>query len=254
MALRVYQYWWLSYRRTWRATLTSTFLYPVLYLAAIGVGLGKLIDSGPHGEIDGVAYLWFLAPGLLAATAMQLGTNEATFPVMAGIKWIKTYFAMLASPVEVTDVLYGHLAWIATRVAMASAVFLAVMAAFGTVHSYWAVLAFPAAVLTGIAFAAPVAAWSATRESEEAFIVLYRLGVIPLFLFSGTFFPITQLPGFLQAVARFSPLYHGVALCRGLVLGSPSASASLLDVAYLGAMAAIGIYFGRRTFTDRLVT
>ena len=253
MALRVYQYWWLSYKRTWRATVTSSFGYPVLYLAAIGVGLGQLIDKGPHGEIDGVQYLWFLAPGLLASTAMQIGTNEATFPVMAGIKWVKTYIAMLASPVGVDDVLYGHLAWITTRVAMSAAVFLAVMAAFGTVHSYWAILAFPAAVLTGAAFAAPVAAWSASRESEQSFIVLYRLGVIPLFLFSGTFFPISQLPGWLQLVARATPLYHGVQLCRAAVLGQPLGWSGVVDVAYLGVMLLVGLYFARRTFNDRLI-
>jgi lipooligosaccharide transport system permease protein len=166
-ALRAYQYNLLAYKRTWRGSVTTTFLYPVLYLAAIGVGLGHLIDHGSNQAVGGVRYLWFLAPGLLAGTAMQIATNESTFPVMAGIKWLKTYLAMLAAPLEVTDVLYGHLAWILTRVALASGVFLAVMAAFHTVPSGWAVLAFPAAVLTGAAFAAPVMAFSATRETTS---------------------------------------------------------------------------------------
>jgi lipooligosaccharide transport system permease protein len=108
-ALRAYQYNLLAYKRTWRGSLTTTFLYPVLYLAAIGVGLGHLIDHGSNQAVGGVPYLWFLAPGLLAGTAMQIGANESTYPVMAGIKWLKTYFAMLATPLEVTDVLYGHL-------------------------------------------------------------------------------------------------------------------------------------------------
>ena len=250
-ALRAYEYCLLAYRRTWRGSLTTSFLYPVLYLAAIGVGLGKLVRQ--HGSVAGVSYLVFLAPGLLASTAMQIGTNESTYPVMAGIKWLKTYAAMLASPLEVTDVLYGNLAWIATRVAMASAVFLAIMAAFGTVRSPWAILAFPAAVLTGAAFAAPVVAFSATRTTDQSFVVLYRFGVVPLFLFSGTFFPVSQLPGWLQAFARWTPLYHGVALCRGLVLGRLTWSEGVLNVAYLAVMCLAGVLAGRVTFRRRLV-
>jgi len=252
-AVRAYQYNLLSYKRTWRGSITTTFLYPVLYLAAIGVGLGHLIDHGSRRAVEGVPYIWFLAPGLLVATAMQIGTNESTYPVMAGIKWLKTYLAMLATPLEVTDVLYGHFLWICTRVATASAVFLAVMAAFHTVPSLWALAAFPAAVVTGAAFAAPVMAFSATQESDKSFIVLYRFGVVPLFLFSGTFFPITQLPGWLQAVARFTPLYQGVSLCRGLVLGHPAVGESLENLAYLAAMVVVGLYLARLTYRRRLV-
>ena len=182
LALRAYQYSLLSYKRTWRGSLTTTFLYPLLYLAAIGVGLGHLIDHGSKTAVEGVPYIWFLAPGLLAGTAMQIGVNESTFPVMAGIKWLKTYFAMLATPLEVTDVLYGHLLWIVTRVSLASGVFLGVMALFHTVASPWAVAAFPAAVLTGAAFAAPMMAFSATQETDQSFIVIYRFVVVPFVL------------------------------------------------------------------------
>ncbi|MGA3352114.1 MAG: ABC transporter permease [Acidimicrobiales bacterium] len=253
LALRAYQYSLLSYRRTWRGSLTTTFLYPLLYLAAIGVGLGHLIDDGSAHAVDGVRYIWFLAPGLLAGTAMQIGTNESTFPVMAGIKWIKTYWAMLASPLAVTDVLYGHLLWIVTRIALASGVFLGVMAAFGTVHSTWAVAAFPAAVLTGAAFSAPVMAFSATQETDQSFIVLYRFIVVPLFLFSGTFFPVTQLPGWLQTVARCTPLYQGVSLCRDLVLGRVAGLDDLGHVGYLAVMLAGGVLAARLTYRRRLV-
>jgi len=252
-ALRAYQYSLLAYKRTWRGSLTTTFLYPVLYLAAIGVGLGHLIDHGSNRAMGGVPYLWFLAPGLLAGTAMQIGTNESTYPVMSGIKWLKTYFAMLATPLEVTDVLYGHLLWILTRVAMASGVFLAVMAAFGTVPSAWAVAAFPAAVLTGAAFAAPVMAFSATRETDQSFVVLYRFGIVPLFLFSGTFFPVAQLPGWLQVVARCTPLSQGVSLCRGLVLGHLGGWDALGHAGYLLAMLAGGVLAARATYRRRLV-
>ena len=252
-ALRAYQYNLLSYKRTWRGSLTTTFLYPVLYLAAMGVGLGQLIDHGSKHAVEGVAYVWFLAPGLLAGTAMQIGANESTFPVMAGIKWLKTYLAMLATPLEVTDVLYGHFLWITTRVTMASAAFLGVMAAFHAVPSWWALAAFPAAVLTGAAFAAPVMAFSATRETDQSFIVLYRFGVVPLFLFSGTFFPISELPGWLQVAARFTPLYQGVSLCRGFVLGRPGGWDAVGHFAYLVAMLVAGVLAARVTYRRRLV-
>ncbi len=252
-AFRAYEYCWLAYRRTWRGSVTTSFLFPVLYLAAMGVGLGTLINANSHHDVGGVPYLWFLAPGLLASTALQIGANESTFPIMAAIKWNKTYLAMLATPLEVKDILYGHLAWIATRVAMASAVFLAVMAAFGTVHSWWAILALPAALLTGISFAAPLVAFSATRENEQSFTLIYRLLVIPLFLFSGTFFPITQLPGWLQVVAGCTPLYHGVALCRSFVLGTPGGWSAVADFAYLAALLAVGVLAARITYQRTLV-
>lgn len=247
--LRALGYWAYQYRRTWRSSITTSFLYPVLYLAAIGVGLGSLI----HHPVDGVRYIDFIAPGLLAATAMQIGSNEAMYPVMMGIKWWRTYFAMLATPLRVLDVLRGHLAWIAVRLTIVSVIYLSVVAAFGVARSPLAVLALPAAVATGTAFAAPIAAFSATQDKDVGFTTIYRFGLIPLFLFSGTFFPVTQLPGWLQPVAVATPLFHGVALCRGLVLGQLSLWPALGHALYLVALTAIGYLLARWTFTRRLV-
>ena len=251
MWLRAAGYWAYQYRRTWRSSVVTSFLIPVLYLAAMGIALGSLIDKHSHG-VDGVTYVAYLAPGLLAGTCMQIGTNDATYPVMGGIKWMRTYFAQLASPLEVYDVLLGHLAWIAARLAIVVSIYLAVMAAFGVVYSPWAIAALPAAVLTGIAFSAPVSAFAATQEKDSSFSTLYRFAIIPMFLFSGTFFPISQLPVWLQAIAYATPLYHGVALCRDLTLGQVS-WADLGHVAYLCALTLIGYLAGRRTFARRLV-
>jgi lipooligosaccharide transport system permease protein len=171
---------------------------------------------------------------------------------MGGIKWMRTYFAQLASPLEVYDVLLGHLAWIAARLAIVVSIYLAVMAAFGVVYSPWAIAALPAAVLTGLAFSAPVSAFAATQDKDTSFSTLYRFAIIPMFLFSGTFFPISQLPAWLQAVAYATPLYHGVALCRDLTLGQVS-WADLGHLAYLVALAGAGYLAGRRTFARRLV-
>ncbi|HMD46809.1 MAG TPA: ABC transporter permease [Acidimicrobiales bacterium] len=250
--LRSVGYYAYSYKRTWRASITTSFLFPVLYLAAMGVGLGSLVDAHSH-SVQSVPYLDFIAPGLLAATAMQIGSNESMYPVMAAIKWIRTYFAMLATPLGVDDVLLGHLAWVAIRLTMVSAIYLAVMAAFGVVLSPLAVVALPAAVLTGLAFAAPISAFAAAQENDTGFATLQRLGLIPLFLFSGVFYPVTQLPGWLQVVAYATPLFHGVQLCRSLVLGQAHWGANLGDVAYLVALTVVGYVVARRTYRRRLI-
>jgi lipooligosaccharide transport system permease protein len=251
MWLRAASYWGYQYKRTWRSSVVTSFLIPVLYLAAMGIALGSLIDKHSHG-VDGVTYVAFLAPGLLAGTCMQIGTNDATYPVMGAIKWMRTYLAQLAAPLGVNDVLLGHLAWIAARLAIVVTIYLTVMAAFGVVHSPWAVLALPAGVLTGVAFAAPISAFAATQDTDVAFSTLYRFAIIPMFLFSGTFFPISQLPTWLQGVAYVTPLYHGVTLCRDLTLGQTS-WADLGHVAYLAGLTVLGYAAGRRTFARRLV-
>src|SRR5580698_11406802 len=154
MWLRVSLYFGYQYKRTWRSSIVTSFLIPVLYLTSMGVALGSLVDKHAHG-VAGVSYVSFLAPGLLAATCMQIGTNDTMWPVMGAIKWMRTYLAMLAAPLDVYDVLLGHLAWVAARITIVVTIYLAVMAAFGTVYSPWAILALPAGVLTGMSFAAP---------------------------------------------------------------------------------------------------
>lgn len=250
---RAYRYWTYMYKRTWRATLASGFLTPVLFLAAMGVGLGTLVDRhGGSARLGGVSYLDFIAPGLMAASALQTASLEGMFPVMAGIKWIKFYQAMLASPLTVADVLYGHLLWMATRVGMVSVIFLGAMVAFGAPHSVEVAAAVPVAVLTGMSMAVPAAAFTATRDSDQSLISIFRFLVMPMFLFSGTFFPLTQLPGWIRPLAYITPLWHGVALCRALSLGDASLPASLGHVGYLLAVVLVGVLVARRTFARRL--
>lgn len=251
-AVRSLRYWAYQYKKTWRGSVTTSFLFPVLYLAAMGIGLGSLINAHSR-HVDHVRYLVFLAPGLLASTAMQIGGNEATYPVMGAIKWMRTYFAMLATPLRVIDVLIGHLGWIALRLLTVAVIYVAVMAAFGTVLSAWVLVAIPVAILTGMAFAAPIAAFSATQETDTVFSTVYRIVLVPLFLFSGTFYPLSQLPRWLQYVADATPLYHGVALCRDLTLGQLSAGSDMLHAAYLIVLTAIGVAAARVTYQRRLV-
>jgi lipooligosaccharide transport system permease protein len=171
---------------------------------------------------------------------------------MRGVKWDRTYFAMMATPIPVSHIQYGHLAWIATRLAGAAAVFLCVIAAFGDVRSPLAVFAIATSMLTGLAFAAPMMAFAASQENDNSFTLVYRMVIMPMFLFSGTFFPLSQLPQWLGVVAMLTPLYHGVALSRGLVLGRISLADALAHTTYLLALIGIGVAWGRRTFRNRL--
>jgi lipooligosaccharide transport system permease protein len=251
-AVRQLRFWLTDYRRTWRGSIFSTLLEPLLFLSAMGLALGKLVNSHGAAGLGGVSYLMFLAPGLLAATGMQTAMGEATFPVFGSVKWSKTYQAAVASPLRPADVFHGHLLFVTIRLSMNCSVFLVVAAAFGALASPWAVAALPVAVLTGLAFAAPLEAWAVTRTRETSFSMIYRFGMIPLFLFSGTFFPITQLPAWLRPVAYVTPLWHGVALCRSLSLGIASPAGALVHVAYLAALTAAGVAAGNRAYRWRL--
>jgi len=249
-SLRAYEYWLTVYRRVWRGTVMTSVLNPVLYLTALGVGLGKFVNRGAHPL--GIPYLDFVAPGMLAAVAMQVAAIESSFPVRGAIRWNRQYFAMLATPLRVADVVAGHLFYVATRVAVAGAIYLAAISAFGAVHSAWALLGVPLAILIGLAFAAPISALSAWAETE-VFNPLFRFGIMPMFLFSGTFFPVTRLPHGLREVAYATPLWHGVELCRDLTLGRVSLLADLGHAAYLIAWAAIGAVLAYRAYRRRLL-
>ena len=250
-ALRSFEYWAYSYRRVWRGSVVTSIVGPILYLTALGVGLGKLVNRGPG---VGVPYLDFVAPGILAATAMQLATFESSFPVMAAIRWTRQFHAMLATPLRSRDLLIGHQLYVAARLAVVSAIYLVVLAGFGALHSPWAILAWPAAVLVGLAHSAPVSAFSAWLQREEGFNGLFRFVVMPMFLFSGTFFPVTRLPHGAREIAYATPLWNGVDLMRHLTLGTASLWPSLAHVAYLLLWVAGGLTLAARTYRRRLVT
>ena len=251
-AARHFRFWLTDYRRTWRGSIYSSLLNPVLFLGALGLGLGTLVNARGTASLGGVSYLVYLAPGLLAAAAMQSAVGEATYPVFGSVKWNRTYQAAVATPLRPHDVFHGHVLFVTMRLAMNSVIFLAVAAAMGGVESGWAVAALPVAVLTGLAFATPIEAWTITRTKDSSFSMIYRFGMIPLYLFSGTFFPITQLPGWLQPVAYASPLWHGVTLCRDLSLGTAHLGSALVHVAYLAALTVAGLAVGRHTYRRRL--
>ena len=241
------------YRRVWRGTAFSTILSPILFLSAMGIGLGAFVPS--MTAFGGVSYLAFLAPGLLAAQAMQTATIESSWPLLAGFRWLKTFEATIATPQTPRDIVLGHMYWLVVRLGIVTGVFLIVMLVFGAVHDPLAtLLSWPAAILTGLAFGMPMAAWTATQQRETSFNIIFRFVITPLFLFSGTFFPIGQLPDFIQPVAWFTPLFHGVSLTRSLALAQPLEPWALaVHVAVLVGLVAISSAIAFRTFHKRLV-
>ena len=263
MAVRELRGLLTNYRRTWRSSIISSVLAPLLSLLALGMSLGKIVDAGPgahtFGTVEGrpVGYLLFLAPALMANTAMQTAIGESTYPVMSSMKWQRTFYASIASPLGPFDVYLGRVLFVTLRVLMNSAIFLGVMALFGAVRAtgpggLGPVLALPAATLTGLAFAAPIIAWAVLQDRDTGFSIVFRFVMIPLFLFSGTFFPVSQLPAVIRPLAYLTPLWHGVDLCRGLALGTATAGSVLLHIAYLTAVTGAGLWYGARTFRRRL--
>jgi len=228
------------YRRTWRGSVFSSFLNPILYLLAMGVGLGTLVDANLPDGLDGLDYVTFLAPGLLVATAMQTGAGEGSWKVMAGIKWQLTWNARLATPIGVPSLALGHLLWSFIRVLMVSVSFVIVMMIFQVATPLQAIGSLVPALLVGMAMAAATTAFTSRLEEQAGLPMFFRFVVIPMFLFSGVFFPITQLPGWLQPVAYVTPVFHGVELARDIALGVAPAVDPWVSLAYLSAWIIVG--------------
>ncbi len=255
LAVRPLEFFFAQYRRVWRGTVVSSVVTPVVYLLALGWGLGQFVSSNDL-EFNGqsYSYLDLVAPGLLAATAMQVASFESSWPVLSAIKWDRQYHAMLASPLRVADVVFGHQAFIVLRILGTATVYAIVITAFGAMQSPLGILAIPAAGLVGLAFSSCIAAWGARSETDSSFVAIFRFLILPMFLFSGTFFPISQLPVVLQFVAYLTPLWHGVDLCRQLTLGDVYLASAFAHVAALLAWAAIGLTFARITYRNRLLS
>jgi len=238
------------FSKLWRGSVFSSFVTPVLYLGAMGVGLGGIVDAR-NRSVDGLSYLVFVTPGLMAAGAVTSASGESLWPILSGFKWMRHYEAMSAAVPRPSDIYNGVVGWIGCHVALTSSAFLLVAAVLGGVQSGWAPLAVPAAMLGALSIVAPFAAFAATQDNDAAFSPLMRLAVFPLFLFSGTFFPVSLLPDWARWLVVFSPLWHAVELCRAATTGHGSWT-DLVHVAVLCACIAAGALWGHRTFTRRL--
>lgn len=253
-AVRVWESHFTLYRTIWKAHAMGAFVQPLMYLLGMGLGVGALVDerSSTPQLLDGLSYFQFLAPGLLATTAMMVSAGEGMWPVVGGFKWTRTFHAQAASPLTAGNITRGLILWHATRAAIAVTGVATVLAFFPSTRSWGLLVAVPFGVLTGIAFSTPLAAWSSTRETDNSFPSLMRFVITPLFLFGGAFYPISGLPGWLQTVAKSTPLWHGVELCRNAVHHRLGFTDTAVHVAVLLAFTIVGMVVIQITFTRRL--
>jgi lipooligosaccharide transport system permease protein len=252
LALRGLEHELRFYRQTWRGTLTSTFVSPVLFLAALGLGLGAFIDQSGGDPIPGVSYAQFVGPALLMTQAMQAGIFECSYPLMGKFEWRKTFTGILNTPVSVDSLFGGEVMWLAFRIGVGAIGFFSALVLFGLVSSPVGVVAVPVAILTGLGFALPMFAFTASITKDEPYSLIFRFIQIPLFLFSGAFFPVSSLPELLQLVAWLTPIANGIAISRAATLGTLDASA-IPHLAVILAWVLVGGAIALRQTRRRLV-
>jgi len=221
-ALRVAYRDLVFYRRIWKANFMGAFLQPILYLLGIGLGVGALVDRGPDSAavLGGVSYFAFYSSALIVTMAMFTASQESLWPTMEGFQWSNAYKAMVSTPIEPRDVATGLTVYFAARTAVGGVGVAVVLSLFDDTRSWGLIAAVPIAVLTGLAFALPLASWTSSRTTANSFPAILRFGIMPMFLFGGAFYPIEQLPDWLEPVAWVTPLWHGVELSRGAILVS----------------------------------
>lgn len=234
LVLRVWQREVTLYRRIWPSTILSTLFDPVLYLLAMGFGLGAYV-----AQIDGVPYIQFIGPGLVASSIMSASAYEAAWNSYVRIFVERSYEGMMTTPAELEDVVAGEVAWAATRALISSTVMLGVLAGFGLVRSWWALLVPPVAVLGAIMFTILGLSYTVRTKHMDQLTFMFTLGITPMYLFSGIFFPLSGMPAWVQTAAWISPLYHLVEVVRTLVLGHPSP----MTLVHVAVIAGIGLAF-----------
>ncbi len=252
--------WWFqaewrlrSMKAYWTSIIGTALLTPLLYVLAMGIGLGALVDANAGG-IGGVPYLTFVAPGLLVSTVVMSGTAELSYPVMAGFKWGRLYYARATTAASPQQVALGELLAVFIRLLAEALVFYAVLVVMGAVRPGWSLLMVPVAALAGMAFGVPLGAYAATVENEgPEFPLIQRFIVMPMFLFAGTFFPLGSMPGYLQWVGWISPMWHGTQLARAVSYGMPLSGAEVLGhFGFLLVLMVGGTALALRTFVARL--
>jgi lipooligosaccharide transport system permease protein len=244
----------LLYRAVWKSNILGSFLQPLLYLVGMGLGVGALVDRGDQADtvLDGLTYFQYLAPGLIATTAMMIASGEAMWPVVGGFKWMRTFHAQAATPLTPHEIAGGVALWHTTKALIAVTGVTSVLVLFDETRGWGLLLAVPFGVLTGVAFAAPITAWSATRETDHSFPTINRFVLMPLFLFGGAFYPVSQLPDWMERLAMATPLWHGVELTRGSVHGRLELASATAHVGYLVTLTALGWLLAARSFATRL--
>ena len=261
LARRARRLGWLRYAEHYVRTMRAFGLplalqsigTPLLYLVAMGVGLGALVDRS-HTAVLGVSYLTFVAPALMVSTVMMAAATETMYPVMGGFKWQRLYYGAAATPVSPGQIALGHLLGACLRFVIQAVFFWGYLVAFGAAPSHWSVLTVPIAVLAGVSFGAPLQAYSATLRNEgTSFNIVNRFILMPMTLFAGTFFPLTSMPIYLRWIGWISPMWHATQLARRVSFGMPEAAwLTGVHLAYLVALSVVGVVLARRVYTRRL--
>ena len=255
-AVRIAERELLLYRRIWRENVIGAFVQPFLYLVGVGVGVGSLVDDGGTSDaiLGDVSYFAFYATALLATTSMFNTGQEALWPTMDGFRWSYAYVGMMGAPLEPRDLATSFLIRFGGRSFITATGVACVLALFPSTRSPGLILAVGAAILCGLAFAMPIAAWTGSRDVDNTFPAIMRFVIMPMFLFGGAFYPVEQLPRALEVIAWFTPLWHAIELCRGAVLGGLAATTALMHIGVLVAYITAGwvactIVFDRRLRT-----
>lgn len=251
-----FRFWLVTERKIralrgyWSSALITSFGNPLVYLLALGIGLGSLVPAG----VDGVPYLVFVAPALLAMAAVFVANEESTYPILVGFKYRPIFIAMHQTSLRGRDILVGNTVFVAMRMIVTVSIYFFVIVLFGGVQSATAPLAILVAAMTGLAIAAAVSAYAATITVDRGQLpMLFRLVFIPLFLFSGTFFPLEILPTGLQIIGWVSPLWHGAQWGRVLTYGLIEPWwLTLIHFVYLALWIVVGLALGLKTFDRRL--
>ena len=231
---------WTWYRRNWRATAFATVGLPVLYLLAMGLGFGSQVRAG--SVPGGLTYVAYLAPALLPTGAVQTAAGECTFPMLSGFEWSKVFHRFASSPITPAQLVLGELIWVGSVLVVSGSAFVAVALAIGAVTGPGIMLSLVFGVLTGLAFGAPLIAVAAmVNPTGQAFNIVFRFVVVPMSLFAGTFFPITQLPAWVRPVAWVTPLWHGTELARSAELGGLHWGSALVHIGFLLALVVAGV-------------
>jgi lipooligosaccharide transport system permease protein len=241
----------MVYRHTW-IVIVSGFFEPLFYLLGIGYGLGTIVGTLTLDDGRIITYAAFVAPALLAQSSLNGAISETIFNVFFKLNFEKVYEAILATPLGITDIALGELMWALIRATIYAAAFIAVMLAMGLLISPWAILALPATLLASVAFCCAGLATTTYLRTVQDFDLPFGLVIMPMFLFSGTFFPISIYPPVIQVIVQLTPLYHAVQMLRGLTLGVVDWT-MLIHVGYLLGFAAIGMVIARRRMATKLV-
>lgn len=252
--VRVFEHQFMVYRRVWESNVLGSIIRPLLYVLGMGLGVGSLVDDGPQAGqlLDTLTYFQFFAPAIIATTAMQVLTNDSLWPIRGGFVWHGTFHSQTAAPIAPSQVVSGLLLWHLAKGLLSSGGVAIVLVFFAETRTWNLLLAVLFGTLAGVAYSAPLVAWSASRKNDLAYPNVMRFVIVPMFLFSGAFYPLSELPGWIQFVARLTPIWHGVELCRGATFGLLTAADAAGHVVYLIAWIIVGWLLSRRVFTRKL--